>query len=608
MTDTKTALTLEFDTYRSFVADQISTLLPETARQAAADGDTTALRHAYRRLGEAGLLAPAWPTSLGGAGLPPWSAVAAYEALADSGLPDTPHILGIQIVGRLLRYHSTGDNWDAALRGLARGELFACVLYTEPAAGSDLSNIVTTAERDGETLRLSGTKILNLFATEADVGLVLAREAAVVPSHRYAGLSLFLLDMHSSGVTTRAMRSLQDESFCEVRLRDCRVSSTDRIGPAGAAWSTLDAGLAAERTGLDHVARARRWLRAARRHPDLGPNAAPERWALLEARTDAVTAWSRSASIRAEEGPIRTADVADLKVAASEIARDVAWSAAAIDLSSLHTPDAKVLDSAIREAPGLCLSAGTSEMMFATMLSSLSEDWERELDPSAYALEPEFYPGIVDAVDPMGYTRAHPETTQDASREAQIARRLEETGILRLEASTDLGGLDLPLRYGVTVSQVLGAHFLEDPYCAAAAASTQSLRTCARLLAANAAAFREAWRYMEARRQFGAPLTAHTALVYPLLHDLVDLRVASRAVARRVDNASHAEDHTLFTLCAQLAVGSVGRLMNACGTQSMTDRSVLGTAYAYVLRTIQGHLKPGSVAPVSDRPEPRDNT
>lgn len=581
----ETAHVQEFDTYRACVAAIIDEHIPPVLRRQASQGSCAALREIYLTLGAHSLLAPAWPAAIGGQGLPAWSAIAAYEALVDAGIPDTPHILGIQIVGRLLRYDGSDGKWEATLRSLARGETFACVLYTEPTAGSDLASITTTAVRHGQQLRITGRKILSLYATQADIGIALVREGDTSPKNRYAGLSMFVVDMSSPAVASREMRSLQDEKFCEVTFRECPVEEANRVGRLGNAWSTLDAGLAAERTGLDHVARARRWLAHAR--PDSDPDGT---WRALHARVDAISAWSRQASIRAENGPIRTGEVADLKVAASEVARDVAWTAAArVDLAAADPVTRSVLDGALRESPGLCLSAGTSEMMFATMLSALEEGWEQELDPARLALEAEYYAAIVEAVGIGDYPRSHPETRDDTDRARGMAERLASTGMDALEAPAVDGGMGLPLSFGVTVSQALGAAYLEDPYAPTCPRQTQTVRACARILSANAAAFKDAWRYMSRRTQFGHPLTSYSALVQPLLHDLVNLRVATHVLARTVNDLSETDEETLMRLCIDVALPSTARLMHACGTQTMTERSTLGTAYSYVVRQVQNH-------------------
>lgn len=577
----------DIDDYKLEVRRSLTKWLTKGMLQGARGGDIDALRDIYRLLGSKGILAPSWTRTQGGQNLPAWAAIAAYEAIVEADIPDTPHILSVQIVGRLLRYHSKSGEWDPVLRDIAAGRTFACVLYSEPSAGSDLSSIRTTAEDSGAYFSLTGTKLLSLYSNEADVGIVLARESGLDgSSNPYASLSLFLTDMKSSGVTVRTLRSLQDEPFCEVRLRGLQVPASNRIGKAGAAWSTLDEGLAAERTGLDHAARARRWLSAARAcrltSEDPGTNA---RWDVLEARCDAVTSWARVESVKAETSAIRTSDVADVKIAASEIARDIALTAAASPrLGRVQAYDRRVLESAVREAPGLCLSAGTTEMMYETIASVLAEDWEDMLSAAHLAPEPTFYRDLQTSLNLDVGRRLHPELRSDEKHQAAVRELLTSTGLDRLEMSEEDGGLEMSKSYGLTLSFLLGSNFLDDPRHTGA--DSDLTHTAARLLGASAQALRDTWSYMRTRRQFGRLLSELSPVSYPLIARLVDVRVAARALSRLAAGSSTTDPQTVYALAVDAAVAAVSQSIQAGGTQAMTERSPLGTAYAYVTRTI----------------------
>lgn len=575
----------EIEAYRELIRQQLAETIPEGLIKSAQGGGLEALREIYRLLGSKDLLAPSWSHAQGGRDMPPWAAITSYEEILGMGIPDTPHILSVQIVGRLLRYHSGTGQWDHILRSIARGDTFSCVLYSEPWAGSDLSSIRTTATPEGDDYIIAGTKLLSLYAHEADVGLVLARDASLDASgNPYSALSLFLTDMRSEAISVRTLRSLQDEQFCEVRLRECRVPATNRVGPAGTAWSTLDEGLAAERTGLDHAARARRWLHAARScRPNTDSNAGT--WGVLEARCDAVTAWARAKSLKAEAAAIRTSDVADLKIAASEVARDVVLTALASSrLDRVRGDDRTVLEAAIREAPGLCLSAGTTEMMYETIVSVLSENWEDMLSPAPLSPEPDFYQELSTSLSFDVGRRLHPEIREDEKRKQIVGALLTSTGLDRLRLTDEDGGLGLPRSYEVTLSYLLGSYFFDDPQTSKHPGDPTD--TAGRLLGASAQALQETWRYMRTRRQFGKLLSELPAVSYPLVACLVDLRVAAGALRRLVDGSSTVSNTAVYALCSQTAIKTVTQCMQAAGTQAMTERSPLGTAYAYVMRTV----------------------
>jgi alkylation response protein AidB-like acyl-CoA dehydrogenase len=68
---------------------------------------------------------------------------------------------------------------------------------TEPEAGTDVSGIRTTAEKDGNGWRLNGGKIWIHNAPVADYGFVLARTDKEAGNR---GMSIFIVDLHAKGV------------------------------------------------------------------------------------------------------------------------------------------------------------------------------------------------------------------------------------------------------------------------------------------------------------------------------------------------------------------------------------------------------------------------
>lgn len=364
-----------------FRADVRRTLRSAEVRAAAeratgAAGVEPDARPLYRMLGELGLLAVHWPVEFGGAGRPLTDAAIVAEELVRAGVPDTLHVNTIQIVGQFLLMAGDEEQKRRHLPALARGEKFASVLYTEPDAGSDLGALRTVAEPDGggddgygDGYRISGTKVFSLKTRFVDLGLCAARTSP--NGGKYQGISLFLVDMRAPGVTVSMIPGIGDEHFHRVELDAVPVSAQDLIGPRDEGWPLLNEALAVERTGLDYYLKAERWLDAAlevlvEREPDATHEAHLEqigRWqGALTA--DHSLAWEVLTGLEADRIDQVAAAVA--KYHSSKLAQGIAaWAA---DLPSpeqraSRTRAARILDSAHREAPGLTLSAGTSEVM-----------------------------------------------------------------------------------------------------------------------------------------------------------------------------------------------------------------------------------------------------
>lgn len=358
-----------------FRADVRRTLRSAEVRAAAeratgAAGVEPDARPLYRMLGGLGLLAVHWPVEFGGAGRPLTDAAILAEELVRAGVPDTFHVNTIQIVGQFLLMAGDAEQKRRHLPALARGESFASVLYTEPDAGSDLGALRTVAEPDGDGgYRITGTKVFSLKTRFVDLGLCAARTTP--NAGKYQGISLFLVDMRAPGVTVSMIPGIGDEHFHRVELDGVAVSEADLIGPRDEGWPLLNEALAVERTGLDYYLKAERWLDTALEAlVDRGPDSEHEahleqigRWhGALTA--DHSLAWEVLTGLEADRIDQVAAAVA--KYHSSELAQGIAAWAADIptpDQRANHTRPAEILDSAHREAPGLTLSAGTSEVM-----------------------------------------------------------------------------------------------------------------------------------------------------------------------------------------------------------------------------------------------------
>jgi glutaryl-CoA dehydrogenase (non-decarboxylating) len=115
----------------------------------------------------------------------------------------------------------------------ARGEKIACFGLTEPAAGSDVVAMETTAGPDGDRYFLNGQKTWISYASLAENFLVFAktdREAG----HR--GISAFLLDRSMPGIETRDIEhklGVWAGSTGEIFMSDVEVPAANRLGREG---------------------------------------------------------------------------------------------------------------------------------------------------------------------------------------------------------------------------------------------------------------------------------------------------------------------------------------------------------------------------------------
>ena len=137
------------------------------------------------------------------------------------------------------RAHGTEEQKQRYLRPMLAGEEIWSQVFSEPGAGSDLAALRTRAVRDGDSWVLTGQKVWTSGALVSQYGLVLARTDPTLPRH--AGLSMFIVDFDTPGVTIRPLRQMTGHSkFAEIFFDEARVGDGCGWAPrttAGAAPS-----------------------------------------------------------------------------------------------------------------------------------------------------------------------------------------------------------------------------------------------------------------------------------------------------------------------------------------------------------------------------------
>jgi acyl-CoA dehydrogenase len=114
---------------------------------------------------------------------------------------------------------------------LATGEFTGALALTEPEAGSEATNVQTTARRDGDHYVLDGTKRFITNAPLADLFTVIARTEE--GTRGSAGLSAFLVEHSTPGVRTGEPYRKMGQAgspVSDVHFENCRVSAANLIG------------------------------------------------------------------------------------------------------------------------------------------------------------------------------------------------------------------------------------------------------------------------------------------------------------------------------------------------------------------------------------------
>jgi len=202
-----------------------------------------------RKLGAKGWIGMTWPQQYGGGARSTLERYVVLEELLAAGAPVGAHWIADRQSGPLLLRYGTEEQRRTIVPRIARGEVQFCIGMSEPDSGSDLASVRSRAEQVGNGWRLEGRKVWTSGAHEADYMIGLFRTAPL-GEDRHAGLTQFLVDMRTPGITVRPIIDLAGQHhFNEVLFDQVTVPADALIGAEGQGWRQVTEELAFERSG-----------------------------------------------------------------------------------------------------------------------------------------------------------------------------------------------------------------------------------------------------------------------------------------------------------------------------------------------------------------------
>src|SRR2546429_5620981 len=226
------------DTVRRFVEDRI---LPNAVENDIAHHLDMG---AIEGMAELGILGITIPEEYGGAGLDFVSEALACEEI-ERGEAAFRTLISVHVGLNslaLLRY-ATEEQKQRWLAPQARGEKIACFGLPEPAAGSDVAAMKSTARRESDVYVLNGSKNWISYATVADHALVFAKTD---PAARHKGISAFVVERGMPGFTTAETENklgIWAGSTGELFFQNVEVPLENLVGEEGQGFEIAMYGL-----------------------------------------------------------------------------------------------------------------------------------------------------------------------------------------------------------------------------------------------------------------------------------------------------------------------------------------------------------------------------
>lgn len=206
-------------------------LTEEIARQNWEDKGVGPEARAFsRKLAASGFLGMSWPKEYGGQGLAPTYDFLLLDELGKRWGAHVPLDVGYTMVGHTILRRGSEELKREFLPRIVRGEIEFCLGYTEPNAGSDLASMKMRAAEEGDFYLIDGQKTFNTEAHYSEYHWLAARTdfSANTPKHR--GISLFIVDMNTPGITVRPLWTMSGERTNEVFYENVRVPKSRLVG------------------------------------------------------------------------------------------------------------------------------------------------------------------------------------------------------------------------------------------------------------------------------------------------------------------------------------------------------------------------------------------
>ncbi len=204
-----------------------------------------------RKVGAKGWLGMTWPKQYGGAERSSLERYVVVEELLAAGAPVMCHWVAERQSGPQILRHGSERARKMILPEIAAGRCYFAIGMSEPDTGSDLASVRTRAHRVDGGWRITGRKIWTSFAHRSHYLIALVRTSGS-PEQRHVGLTQFIVDLKSPGITVRPIYNLYGgHDFNEVTFDDVPVADDMIIAGEGRGWDMVTSELAFERSGPD---------------------------------------------------------------------------------------------------------------------------------------------------------------------------------------------------------------------------------------------------------------------------------------------------------------------------------------------------------------------
>ena len=157
------------------------------------------------------------------------------------GLVVEPYLTTVLMSGSIIEAGGSSAQKEGVLAEIMAGTKLAALAYVEPQARFNLADVTTTAAAEGDGYVIHGVKGVVMGGPSADVLIVPARTAG--EQRDEAGITLFLVDANSNGISKRDYPTIDGGRASEITLENVTVDASAVIGEVGGGFALLEVGI-----------------------------------------------------------------------------------------------------------------------------------------------------------------------------------------------------------------------------------------------------------------------------------------------------------------------------------------------------------------------------
>ncbi len=233
-------LTEEQQLLRNSARDFLSTKCPKEVVKELEASETGHSSELWQMMAELGWMGLPVPEEYGGAGFNFIDLAVLFEEVGRAAMPGP--LFNTVVMGALpILEFASEEQKHALLPGISSGEMIVTVAISEPRVNYDARYVETTATPHEDGFPLKGTKLFVPYPHVSDYIMVAARTSGERGEER--GISIFIVDTKSPGLTLTPLRNIAADKLYEVVLEDVRVPSNMVLGGLDEGMAVLESTL-----------------------------------------------------------------------------------------------------------------------------------------------------------------------------------------------------------------------------------------------------------------------------------------------------------------------------------------------------------------------------